>query len=172
MMWFSRLSLVTMLLVCEPIQSQSTQPECLDDPDPTEASSPTVTDIINKYAEQWDIDPLLIAAILTVESNFGEMLESADGQDHGPMQINRWWFRRLGIRKHDVMSMEGGIKWGTKILAMNRDEHRGRGCWWSLYNSHNPRARKRYEMKIRDVFARLDLKPDCSSVKPSESLDI
>jgi hypothetical protein len=118
---------------------------------------------INEAALRYNISPYLLLAIFKVESNFGRNMVSQTN-DHGPMQINTWWFRRLGISKKTVRSPEGAMVVAAKILDYAReDQGKNRRCWWSAYHSVTPEYRRIYEASILKALRDMGFRANCSS---------
>ncbi|MDL2310825.1 lytic transglycosylase domain-containing protein, partial [Peptostreptococcaceae bacterium OttesenSCG-928-C18] len=80
------------------------------------------TDYINKYSEEYDVDPILILSVIKVESNFNEKAESHMNAV-GLMQIvpetGEWIAEKLKIDYTDEMlkDPEMNIKLGTYYLS-------------------------------------------------------
>lgn len=117
---------------------------------------------INKAAQKYDISPYLLLGIWKVESDFGRVTTSPT-DDHGPMQINRWWFQRLNISKKTVKTPEGAMHVAAKILDYARDHQGDSPCWWSGYHSVTTRYRKIYEKKVLDALKKMGFQANCSS---------
>lgn len=117
---------------------------------------------INRAAQKYDISPYLLLGILKVESDFGRNTASVTN-DHGPMQINRWWFSRLNITAKTVKSPEGSMYVAAKILNYAREDTGGKGCWWSVYNSLDSGKRWIYEKKVLGALASMGFKATCKS---------
>ena len=113
---------------------------------------------IMKYSAAYRLDPYLVTAIITVESHFRHFRSE---HDFGPMQVNRFWFNKLDVDEDDLLQIEGGIKTGTQILAINQREKPNDTCWWSSYNSQNPVNRKVYERKVLHVLKQLNQDYSC-----------
>ena len=117
---------------------------------------------INKAALKYDVSPYLLLALLKVESNFGQNTTSKTN-DHGPMQVNEWWFDRLKISKKTVDSPDGAMYVAAKILSMAKEDTGGKGCWWSVYNSTTPKNRKKYERDVLQALDTLGFKTTCNT---------
>jgi soluble lytic murein transglycosylase-like protein len=117
-------------------------------------------DNIVKYSRVNDLDPYLVSSIIYVESRF-KHFKSPTEHDFGPMQVNKFWFKKLGIAEKDVLDIAGGIKIGTQILAMNKKENPDDTCWWSAYNSKNPASRKKYEKKVLSTMRMFGKRLSC-----------
>ena len=124
---------------------------------PESAAKEFVSNIL-KYSAAYRLDPYLVTAIITVESHFRHFRSK---HDFGPMQVNRFWFNRLDVDESDLLQIEGGIKTGTQILAINQMEKPNDTCWWSSYNSQNPVFRRIYEKKVLHVLKQLNQDYSC-----------
>jgi soluble lytic murein transglycosylase-like protein len=91
---------------------------------PESAAKEFVGNIL-KYSEAYNLDPYLVTAIIAVESRFRHFRSE---HDFGPMQVNRFWFDKLDVDESDLLQIEGGIKTGTQILAINYQEQSGDIC--------------------------------------------
>jgi hypothetical protein len=114
---------------------------------------------ITKFSDIYNLDPNLVVSIIFVESKF----KYFEGKhDFGPMQVNKSWFKRLGIKKEDLLSINGGIGTGTYILKLVQDESDPNDkCWWSVYNTRTPHKRIIYENKVLQVMKRIGASPTC-----------
>ncbi|NMI02869.1 phage tail tape measure protein [Paenibacillus sp. SZ31] len=77
---------------------------------------------INKYAEQYNIDPKLIAAIIQTESNFKPNAKSPVGAA-GLMQLMPPTAKEQGVK--DSFDPEQNIKGGTKYFKYLLDRYKG-----------------------------------------------
>ena len=116
------------------------------------------TKSIVHHAKEYAINPYLVSAIIYVESRYRNFLGA---NDYGPMQVNGSWFKRLGIEKEDVLSIDGGIRTGTYILALNRRANPHDPCWWSAYNSPNITSRQLYEKRVLSALRKFGKNDDC-----------
>lgn len=117
---------------------------------------------INRAAQKYDISPYLLLGILKVESDFGRV-QTSQTRDHGPMQINEWWFSRLDISRKTVRTPEGAMYVAAKILSYAREDNGTKGCWWSAYHSVTPVHRKNYERQIIKALGKLGFEASCAS---------
>lgn len=116
------------------------------------------------YCRQYNLSPLLVLAIIGHESRFNEKAESVT-DDYGPMQVNKWWLKKLKVSKASLQNIKNGVAAGTLILAIKKQETPNKACWWSVYNSRNPKFRKEYEFHIKRVLGIVGVEADCSGVK-------
>ena len=83
-------------------------------------------ELIVRYAEEYDLDPFLIAAVIKVESNYNPEVTSHMNA-HGLMQIlpetGRWVANRWGEDFHEdrIMEPDYNIKIGTYYLSYLMD---------------------------------------------------
>jgi hypothetical protein len=117
---------------------------------------------ISRAAQKYDISPILLLGILKVESDFGRNQVSLTN-DHGPMQINEWWFNRLSISRKTVKSPEGAMFVAAKILSYAREDNKYKPCWWSTYHSVTPVHRAKYEKNVLSALNRMGFDVDCKS---------
>lgn len=131
-----------------------------------EASS--YANYVYKWSKTYDINPDLVIGIIEVESGFKHTAVGKITHDFGPMQVNEYWLKKLNITRASLMTVDNGIKIGVSLLALKRQERIVDGCWWSIYNARNTEKRRKYEMRVNRVVARLGLWFDCTGVKPMD----
>ena len=117
---------------------------------------------INEAALRYNISPYLLLGIFKVETNFGRNVISQTN-DHGPMQINEWWFKRLNISRKTVRSPEGAMVVAAKILDYAREDQGKGKCWWSAYHSVTPMYRRIYEANVLKALRDMGFRANCSS---------
>lgn len=127
--------------------------------------------VVYENAVKFDLSPVLMVAIIRVESNFRHAVTSVT-RDHGPMQVNEYWVRRLGIKPEYLRTVVGGIEWGSQILMWAREEASRDKCWWSIYNTKDVQKRRKYEVRVERVIATMGLRFECSGVKRLERFDL
>ena len=101
--------------------------------EPTPTPTPTVQDIVEAVcAEYENVDPLLVRAIIKVESGGDPLMVGDGGWSVGLMQINTAAqgdrIKRLGV--DDLFDPESNIRVGVDYLAALMDE--GKGQDWAL----------------------------------------
>lgn len=119
---------------------------------------------INHYAKLHDVDPLLVQAVIEVESNFDPKAVSRNGAK-GLMQINPITARHLGL--NDVFDIGENIEGGVRYLRYLLERY-----GWNLhmalasynagpanirrYNGIPPfQETRRYILRIIEVYERL-----------------
>lgn len=122
-----------------------------------------IASLIVKYSDLRGLNPFLVLGIMNVESGFNHRAISKT-HDFGIMQVNRWWLPRFGTTVRELLTLEGGIESGTKILKVNYIEESGKGCWWSRYNARNFDRRREYEFRVKRVLDRVGIEIDCMGV--------
>jgi soluble lytic murein transglycosylase-like protein len=104
--------------------------------------------LITGYAEKYEVDPLLVVAIIHTESRFNSRAKSKTG-DHGLMQVHvsvTTYKRYLG-REHLLLEPKRNIRLGIRLLRQWKDYHErtctGRHPFWAHYGwgVHVPRKR-------------------------------
>jgi len=125
-------------------------------------------DAIVDASRMHDLDPRLLVSIIKVESHFRKTIVS--NHDYGPMQVNKFWLKRFGIVKEDLLGI-GGIYVGAKILALVKQERTYEDCWWGYYNSRIPEKRSAYQKKVLKELRRLGLRMRCEDpVRVADSM--
>lgn len=82
--------------------------------------------IIERYADQFNVDPVLVRAVIQVESDFNPRCVSSKGAQ-GLMQLIPGTAKRYGVRNafDPEQNIRGGVKYLADLLAMfNHDLHR------------------------------------------------
>lgn len=79
--------------------------------------------IIERYAEKYGVDPVLVRAVIQVESDFNPMCVSHKGA-RGLMQLIPETARRYGVKAmHDPdQNIQGGIRYLADLLEMFNDD--------------------------------------------------
>src|SRR5689334_126286 len=77
--------------------------------------------IIHKHAAKFGVDPVLVRAVIQVESNFNPLCVSNKGA-RGLMQLMPETARRFGVKRvHDPEeNIRGGVQYLAALLAMFR----------------------------------------------------
>lgn len=73
-------------------------------------------EIINRHARRYGVDPVLVRAVITVESNFNPSLVSSKGA-RGLMQLMPATGKRFGVEAHELHDPEENIRGGVAYLA-------------------------------------------------------
>lgn len=128
-------------------------------------------EVVYENALKFDLSPVLMVAIIRVESDFRHAVTSAS-RDHGPMQVNEYWVRRLSVAPEYLRTVAGGIGVGSQILMWAREEASRDKCWWSIYNTKDVQKRRKYEVRVERVLATMGLRFECSGVKRLERFDL
>jgi soluble lytic murein transglycosylase-like protein len=111
---------------------------------------------INSEALKRDLDPYLVSAIISVESDF-RFIEVNHTGDYGLTQINyNIWskeFNRLGIKKLSkqrlVTDPVYAIKTMTQILEIVKNRFSNDPLWYARYHSSTPFLKKNYAKKVK-----------------------
>lgn len=82
---------------------------------------------IHYYADLYGIDPLLVKAVIQVESRFNPLAQSSSGA-MGLMQINEVTAKHLGVS--DPFSISQNIEAGTRYLQSLLERH-----YWDLHRA-------------------------------------
>jgi soluble lytic murein transglycosylase-like protein len=80
-------------------------------------------DLIDKYSEKYDVDPVLVRAVIQVESNFNPRCVSNKGA-RGLMQLMPGTAKRYGVTVvHDAeQNIKGGVHYLSDLLQMFGDD--------------------------------------------------
>jgi soluble lytic murein transglycosylase-like protein len=76
-------------------------------------------DLIERYADKYGVDPVLVRAVIQVESNFNPRCVSHKGA-RGLMQLMPATAKRFGVKDvHDPeQNIKGGVQYLSKLIAM------------------------------------------------------
>lgn len=106
--------------------------------------------LVTGHAEDAKIDPLLVVAIIHIESRFKATAKSKT-RDHGLMQVHvsKTTYKRYLGREHLLYDPDRNIRLGIRLLKIWSDYH-SRSCagathpYWAhyKYGTWIPRARK------------------------------
>jgi len=141
-----------------------------------ESISDRIIKCVIESSNKYNIPVELILAIIEVESNFNIYAINIEGQskyfknkvdlmreinsisktnksfDVGLMQINSWWFEKLGYSYEDGLNVCFNIDLGSYILAYEINKN---GYNWNAigrYHSKNDKRNKQYVLKIYNVL--------------------
>ena len=110
-------------------------------------------------AEENDIDPFLVAAVMWHESDFRNVTVKRT-KDYGLMQLhwqNARWLK--GLTKKDLMKPSVNIHAGARAMAYFRRlcarRHNGQHNWWGHYKYGNVVRSRRYDRKINWRYQKL-----------------
>jgi hypothetical protein len=109
---------------------------------------------IEKSSKQYNVSPILLAAILRHESNFGVASKRCSYScDYGIGQINQLWIKEL---KLDVKRLQHddayNIDVSARILAAAKVA--GDKKWWSRYHDSRPSIRRNWEAMVEPHIVR------------------
>jgi hypothetical protein len=140
-------------------------------PDRTKGGN-TVHNMIRKYARLYGLDPILVRAVITVESEWNPNCTSSSGAQ-GLMQLMPATAAKMGVR--DAYDPEENIRGGCKYLSLMFKEYESLGSvdqWTNAiaaYHAgptklrevgdfHQIPATKRYVHKVANAYQRLHRK--------------
>ncbi|MGA1846208.1 lytic transglycosylase domain-containing protein [Deferribacter abyssi] len=141
--------------------------------------SDTIVECVYKASEKYKVPSELILAIIDVESGFHpyalnvagkpmffkseekaikkikELSISKKSFDVGLMQVNRWWFERLGYSYQLGLDICFNIHFGTYILAY--EISRNGFSWYAVgeYHSKRKERKQEYALKVWNKVKRL-----------------
>lgn len=115
---------------------------------------------IHREAERWDIDPLLVVAVIHRESRWNPRARSKT-HDWGLLQIHVSRTTHSGYlaRPERLFNPKLNIRLGIRLMAFWRDYHAGR-CrgdhpWWAHYKYGRRIPRKRKGKKVDVLYQQL-----------------
>ena len=81
------------------------------------AGDDEIDNLINKYAQKYDVDPALIAGIMNAESSFNRNVGESSAGAIGLMQLTSDTASDLGVDPYDMeQNIEGGVKEIKRLL--------------------------------------------------------
>lgn len=114
---------------------------------------PTLDELFEEMGEKYDLEPELLKAVATIESNLTPSAVSSDGKSQGLMQIQpRWWndaINYLGI--YDMYNARQNIELGAYILDYLRELYGSEYRALEAYNTGNPDSTNGYADRVLEV---------------------
>lgn len=109
-----------------------------------------IANAIDKAANELNLNPQRLAAILAQESRYVLNAVNKKSRDYGIAQINHKTIDRYGFDKQRLLTdLEYSVKAGAIVLAdFKRMYGKKEKTYWSRYNSSNPERRKEYEILV------------------------
>jgi soluble lytic murein transglycosylase-like protein len=116
--------------------------------------------IIEREAQHWDLDPLLVVAVIQQESGWNPRARSKT-QDWGLLQVHvsRTTYSRYLDQPERLFNPELNIRLGVRLMALWRDYHIGR-CFgphpfWAHFKYGRRIPRKRKGKKVDIIYRSL-----------------
>ena len=123
---------------------------------------------VHKQAKIEGLDPLLVLAVMDVESNFNRFAESHVGAQ-GLMQVMPFWKKEIGHPDDDLFNPIVNIEYGCKILRHYLDRYKKPVKALAAYNGSI--GRTKYPDKVyRRIAKQWNFKEDIYSNKPEDDL--
>ncbi|MET1254798.1 transglycosylase SLT domain-containing protein [Aliikangiella maris] len=73
--------------------------------------------LVHREAKNFALDPLLVLALINVESNFDQFAISSAGA-RGLMQVMPFWKKEIGTPDDSLFDMQTNIRYGCAILSL------------------------------------------------------
>lgn len=77
----------------------------------------TILRLAHMEASRFDLDPMLVLSVITVESNFDRFAISSAGA-RGLMQIMPFWIKEIGKPEDNLFDIHTNLKYGCAILSI------------------------------------------------------
>jgi hypothetical protein len=139
-------------LVCPPMLTRFIQKS---NPSLQQDEAEKIAGIIEKVADEHEIDVILFAAVIRQESHFkngSKACRSINGRrtcDYGIAQINTFWVDEWELDAKKLRNdVEYNVSVAAKILKSVLQKGKGDKYAYSLYNSADPAARAAYQEHI------------------------
>jgi len=144
---------------------------------PAGQPEPAISDLVEKAARKYEIDPLLVHSVIQVESNYNPYALSSKGAQ-GLMQLMPDTALRFGVQNtFDVKeNIEGGVKYLRFLTDLFPHDTRlavaaynaGEGAVWKYNNTIPPyRETEQYVNKVGERYVRAKQAADRKQVTPS-----
>lgn len=102
--------------------------------------------LVHRYANEAQVDPQLVLAIMEVESNFDRFALSV-ANARGLMQIMPFWKDEIGHADDSLFNMETNIRYGCYILKLYIDKENN-NLTYALGRYNGSRGRAKYPNKV------------------------
>ncbi len=105
-----------------------------------------ILSLVHRYANEAQVDPQLVLAIMEVESNFDRYALSV-ANARGLMQIMPFWKKEIGHPDDSLFDMETNIRYGCYILKLYIDREKS-NLTYALGRYNGSRGRAKYPNKV------------------------
>ncbi|GAA4363868.1 lytic transglycosylase domain-containing protein [Kangiella marina] len=105
-----------------------------------------ILSLVHRYANEANVDPQLVLAIMEVESNFDRYALSV-ANARGLMQIMPFWKKEIGHPEDSLFDMETNIRYGCYILKLYIDREKN-NLTYALGRYNGSRGRAKYPNKV------------------------
>jgi soluble lytic murein transglycosylase-like protein len=105
-----------------------------------------ILSLVHRYANEANVDPQLVLAIMEVESNFDRYALSV-ANARGLMQIMPFWKKEIGHPDDSLFDMETNIRYGCYILKLYIDREKS-NLTYALGRYNGSRGRAKYPNKV------------------------
>lgn len=105
-----------------------------------------ILSLVHRYANEAQVDPQLVLAIMEVESNFDRYALSV-ANARGLMQIMPFWKKEIGHPDDSLFDMETNIRYGCYILKLYIDREKN-NLTYALGRYNGSRGRAKYPNKV------------------------
>lgn len=102
--------------------------------------------LVHRYANEADVDPQLVLAVMEVESNFDRYALSV-ANARGLMQIMPFWKKEIGHPNDSLFDMETNIRYGCYILKLYINKEKN-NLTYALGRYNGSRGRAKYPNKV------------------------
>ena len=148
----------TVVVIPRALQPKLVTENQAGEPDSAQPETASVPDLVEAVAKQYDVDPLLVNAVIQVESSYNPYAVSVKGAQ-GLMQLMPATARRFGVRNSfDVKeNIEGGVRYLKYLDSLFPNDRNltiaaynaGEGAVWKYGNKVPPyRETEQYVKRV------------------------
>ncbi|WP_444994718.1 lytic transglycosylase domain-containing protein [Aliikangiella sp. IMCC44359] len=102
--------------------------------------------LVHKEASLFKLDPMLVLALINVESNFDQFAISSAGA-RGLMQVMPFWKAELGKPEDSLFDMQTNIRYGCAILSLYLEKEK-QHTTHALARYNGSRGQSWYPMRV------------------------
>jgi len=113
----------------------------------------TILRMVHKEATQFGLDPMLILALINVESNFDHYAISSAGA-LGLMQVMPFWKQEIGHPDDNLHEISTNLRYGCAILSIYLDKEK-KDTTLALARYNGSRGQSWYPMRVYKAMRRV-----------------
>jgi len=106
----------------------------------------TILRMVHKEAKNFDLDPMLVLALINVESDFDHYAISSAGA-RGLMQVMPFWIDEIGEPEDNLHEIETNLRYGCAILSLYLEKEK-KDTTLALARYNGSRGQYWYPMRV------------------------